>query len=496
MPGFIFPKQKDIFSDGLRHREILLSTFSPNAAGSGTRTEWDSMGSVEVDARHWWGAQTERSLQHFSISSERIPEALIVALAQVKRACGLVNRDLGKLSESKAIAIVLAAEEIIAGQWFSEFPLSVWQTGSGTQTNMNMNEVLANRGSVLMGGGAGKDRVLHPNDDVNMGQSSNDVFPTAMHLAIAIATDHQLLPALHQLRSTLEYRIIEFSDIIKIGRTHLQDATPLSLGQEFSAYADQLRIAEHSLTTSLPGILSLAIGGTAVGTGLNTSIEFGPRVATVLSGLGNLTFVSASNKFAALASHEALYASHAALKTLACALLKIANDLRWLASGPRCGLAEIQLPDNEPGSSIMPGKVNPTQSEALMMACYQVFANDVAITASTGLSNFELHVGKPLIAHAHLQSLRLLADGMRSFERYAIRGLTVNKDRLQQQLNASLMLVTALVPHIGYDSAARIVHHAHENNISLQESAQILESISEDDFQRWVNPAAMILPDS
>jgi fumarate hydratase class II len=454
------------------------------------------MGPIEVDAQHWWGAQTQRSLHHFSISNERMPEALIVALAQVKRACAMTNRDLGKLPESKAIAIVQAAEEIIAGQWFAEFPLSVWQTGSGTQTNMNMNEVLANRGSVLMGGGVGKDRLLHPNDDVNMGQSSNDVFPTAMHLAIAMAMVHQLLPALHQLHSTLEDRIKEFSNLIKIGRTHLQDATPLTLGQEFSAYTAQLTMAEHSLKASLPGVLSLAIGGTAVGTGLNTSIEFGPRVAAVLSGLGNLTFVSASNKFAALASHEALYASHAALKTLACALLKIANDLRWLASGPRCGLGEIQLPENEPGSSIMPGKVNPTQSEALMMACYQVFANDVAITASTGLGNFELHVGKPLIAHAHLQSLRLLADGMRSFELHAVRGLTVNQDRLEQQLHASLMLVTALVPHIGYDKAARIVHYAYEKNISLQEAAQTLESISTEDFRRWVNPAAMTLPDS
>jgi fumarate hydratase class II len=454
------------------------------------------MGSIEVDAKHWWGAQTQRSLHHFSISNERMPEALIVALAQVKRACAMANRDLGKLPESKAIAIVQAAEEIIAGQWFAEFPLSVWQTGSGTQTNMNMNEVLANRGSVLMGGSVGKDRLLHPNDDVNMGQSSNDVFPTAMHLAIEMAMVHQLLPALHQLHSTLEDRIKEFSNLIKIGRTHLQDATPLTLGQEFSAYTAQLTMAEYSLKASLPGVLSLAIGGTAVGTGLNTSIEFGPRVAAVLSGLGNLTFVSASNKFAALASHEALYASHAALKTLACALLKIANDLRWLASGPRCGLAEIQLPENEPGSSIMPGKVNPTQSEALMMACYQVFANDVAITASTGLGNFELHVGKPLIAHAHLQSLRLLADGMRSFELHAVRGLTVNQDRLEQQLHASLMLVTALVPHIGYDKAARIVHHAYEKNISLQEAAQTLESISAEDFRRWVNPAAMTLPDS
>ena len=478
------------------HKDRGLTVSASELSKGNTRTEWDSFGAIEVDAVHWWGAQTQRSLHYFSISNERMPEALIIALAQVKRACAIANRDLGKLSTPKASAIAQAADEIIAGQWFSEFPLSVWQTGSGTQTNMNMNEVLANRGSVLMGGGTGKDRLLHPNDDVNMGQSSNDVFPTAMHVAIAVAMERQLLPALRQLRNTLQQRSDEFKPIIKTGRTHLQDATPLTLGQEFSAYVAQLSFAENNLITVLPAVLSLAIGGTAVGTGLNTHVEFGSRVAALLSESGGLTFTSAANKFAALASHEALYASHAALKTLACALLKIANDLRWLASGPRCGLAEIQLPENEPGSSIMPGKVNPTQSEALMMACYQVIANDVAITAATGLSNFELHVGKPLIAHAHLQSLRLLADGMRSFELHALRGLTVNQDRIEQQLNDSLMLVTALVPHIGYDKAAHIARHAFTENISLREAAQALEAITEEDFRRWVNPAAMTLPDS
>ena len=473
-----------------------MTTAESELAKSGTRTEWDSFGAIEVEAAHWWGAQTQRSLHYFSISNERMPEALIMALAQVKRACAIVNRDLGKLSELKAAAIVKAADEVIAGLWFAEFPLSVWQTGSGTQTNMNMNEVLANRGSVLMGGGVGKDRSLHPNDDVNMGQSSNDVFPTAMHIAIAGAMERQLLPALRQLRTTLERRSDEFQHVIKTGRTHLQDATPLTLGQEFSAYGAQLSLAESSIIAALPAVLSLAIGGTAVGTGLNTHVEFGARVADVLSETIEIKFSSVENKFAALASHEALYASHAALKTLACALIKISNDLRWLASGPRCGLAEIRLPENEPGSSIMPGKVNPTQSEALMMACYQVFGNDVAITASTGLSNFELHVGKPLIAHAHLQSLRLLTDSMRSFELHAVRGLTVNKDRLEQQLNDSLMLVTALVPHIGYDKAARIAHHAYTENISLRAAAQMLEAITEEDFMRWVNPVAMTLPDS
>ena len=484
------PKQ-EIF-----HKDAGLTASASELSKGNTRTEWDSFGAIEVDAAHWWGAQTQRSLHYFSISNERMPEALIIALAQVKRACAIVNRDLGKLSTPKASAISDAADEIIAGQWFSEFPLSVWQTGSGTQTNMNMNEVLANRGSVFMGGGLGKDRLLHPNDDVNMGQSSNDVFPTAMHVAIAMAMMHQLLPALRQLRSTLARRSDEFKPIIKTGRTHLQDATPLTLGQEFSAYVAQLTLAENTLIAALPAVLSLAIGGTAVGTGLNTHMEFGSRVAAVLSESCGLIFSSSDNKFSALASHEALYASHAALKTLACALVKIANDLRWLASGPRCGLAEIQLPENEPGSSIMPGKINPTQSEALMMACYQVFANDVAITASTGLGNFELHVGKPLIAHAHLQSLRLLTDGMRSFEAYAVRDLTVNEDRIKQQLNDSLMLVTALVPYIGYDKAARIARHAFTKNISLREAAQTLEAITEEDFQRCVNPAAMTLPDS
>ena len=481
---------------GIFQKDIRLTTAESELSIGGTRTEWDSFGAIEVDAVHWWGAQTQRSLHYFSISNERMPEELIIALAQVKRACANVNLDLGKLSEPKSAAIVKAADEIIAGLWFSEFPLSVWQTGSGTQTNMNMNEVLANRGSAFMGGGIGKDRLLHPNDDVNMGQSSNDVFPTAMHISIAVAMERQLLPTLRQLRTTLECRSDEFKHIIKIGRTHLQDATPLTLGQEFSAYAAQLSFAESSLIAALPAVLSLAIGGTAVGTGLNTHVEFGARVAAELAKTVRMKFSSAENKFAALASHEALYASHAALKTLACALVKIANDLRWLASGPRCGLGEIRLPENEPGSSIMPGKVNPTQSEALMMVCYQVFANDVAITASTGLSNFELHVGKPLIAHAHLQSLRLLADSMRSFELHAVRGLTVNKDHLEQRLNDSLMLVTALVPHIGYDKAARIARHAYAENISLRKAAQMLEAITEEDFMRWVNPVAMTLPDS
>ena len=473
----------------------MTSSSSGQSTGS-TRTEWDSFGAIEVPSAHWWGAQTQRSLHYFSISTERMPEALIIALAQVKRACAIVNQDLGKLPAQKAAAIIQAADEIIAGQWFTEFPLSVWQTGSGTQTNMNMNEVLANRGSVLMGGGLGKDRLLHPNDEVNLGQSSNDVFPTAMHVAIANATDQQVLPALRCLRSTLQNKAQAFDQLIKIGRTHLQDATPLTLGQEFSGYAAQLLIAEKAIIATLPPVLSLAIGGTAVGTGLNTHAEFGARVASELSMSGGLKFVSAENKFAALASHEALYQSHSGLKTLACALIKIANDLRWMASGPRCGLAEIRLPENEPGSSIMPGKVNPTQSEALMMACCQVMANDVAITSSTALANFELHVGKPLIAHAYLQSLRLLADGMMSFEAHAVHGLMPIQENLEQQVERSLMLVTALVPHIGYDKAAQISRHAYTQNISLKEAALAVANINENDFHRWVQANAMTSPDS
>lgn len=472
-----------------------MTMQSPEKPASASRTESDSFGPVDVEAQHWWGAQTQRSLNYFAISNERMPAALIVALAQVKRACAIVNRDLGRLSPQKVSAIVRAADEIIAGQWLDEFPLSVWQTGSGTQTHMNMNEVLANRASVLMGGGTGASRQLHPNDDLNLGQSSNDVFPTAIHIAVTLATERTLLPVLRALRNSLEKKSTDFRTLLKTGRTHLQDATPLTLGQEFSGYVAQLDLAEQAVLASLPALRSLAIGGTAVGTGLNTYQTFGDQVAAELSCSIGLHFVSAANKFAALASHEALYTSHAALKTLACALVKIANDLRWLASGPRCGLAEIFLPENEPGSSIMPGKINPTQSEALMMVCYQVFANDVAVTATTGLGNFELHVGKPLIAHAHLQSLRLLADGMRSFDRYAVQGLRANKDRLATYLRDSLMLVTALVPHIGYDEAARIARYAYRESITLQEAAERQAGISAKDFQRWVQPAAMTLPD-
>ncbi len=364
-----------------------------------TRTERDSFGPIEVPAERLWGAQTQRSLQHFHISSERMPDEIIMALAEIKRACALVNRDLGLLSEEKASAIMQAADEVLAGQHRGEFPLSVWQTGSGTQSNMNTNEVLANRASELLGGTRGPQRKVHPNDEVNLGQSSNDIFPTAMHVSAVTAISQILLPALAALRTTLKIKSDQFADIVKIGRTHLQDATPLTLGQEFSGYVAQLDLAEAALIAALAPLYELAVGGTAVGTGLNTHAEFGNRVAAELAHVTGMPFNSAANKFAALAAHDALVSAHGALKTLAVALMKIANDVRWLASGPRSGLGEINIPENEPGSSIMPGKVNPTQCEALTMLCCQVFGNDVAITAGGASGNFELNVFKPLIAY-------------------------------------------------------------------------------------------------
>ena len=460
------------------------------------RIEKDSFGDIDVPAAHFWGAQTQRSLQFFAISNERMPEELIMALAEVKRACAIVNRDLGRLAPDKAAGIVQAADEVLAGHLPREFPLSVWQTGSGTQTNMNMNEVLANRGSELLGGVRGIHRILHPNDDINLGQSSNDIFPTAMHVAIALGIEQRLLPALSQLKATLEQKSQQFSDLVKIGRTHLQDATPLTLGQEISGYVTQLAHAEKTLRNALPQVFELAVGGTAVGTGLNTHAEFGERVAQKLAQHCGLPFVSAPNKFAALAAHDALAISHAALKVLAGVLMKIANDIRWLASGPRCGLGEITIPENEPGSSIMPGKVNPTQSEAMLMLCTQVFGNDVAITLGAASGNFELNVAKPLIAHTHLQSIRLLSDGMLSFDQHCVRGIQANKVRIKHYVNQSLMLVTALVPFIGYDKAAELARQALLRGTSLQETAAALGYVNAQDFERWVQAAAMTQPDS
>jgi fumarate hydratase class II len=459
-----------------------------------TRTERDSFGPIEVPAEHLWGAQTQRSLQYFHISSERMPNEVVLALAEVKRAAALVNRELGLLSEDKATAIVQAADEVLAGQHAQEFPLSVWQTGSGTQSNMNMNEVLANRASEMLSGVRGTGRKVHPNDEVNLGQSSNDIFPTAMHVAAAGAVAHRLLPSLRTLRATLEQKAEAFAGIVKIGRTHLQDATPLTLGQEFSGYVAQLHHAEAAISAALGPLHQLAVGGTAVGTGLNTHVEFGDRVAAVLKLSSGLPFASASNKFAALAANDELVAAHGALKTLAAALMKIANDVRWLASGPRSGLGEITIPENEPGSSIMPGKVNPTQCEALTMLCCQVFGNDVAINFGGASGNFELNVFRPMIAHNFLQSVRLLADGMASFEEHCARGIEANETRIAEQMEKSLMLVTALTPHIGYDKAAEIAKRAHHDGSTLKQTAVALGYVTAEDFDRWVIPAEMVHP--
>ncbi|MYZ52964.1 class II fumarate hydratase [Malikia spinosa] len=459
-----------------------------------TRQESDSLGAIAVDARRLWGAQTQRSLEHFAISTERLPPELIQALASVKLACAQVNAELGLLPPDKAQAIMAAAQELLDGRHADEFPLSVWQTGSGTQSNMNLNEVLANRGSELLGGPRGRERLLHPNDEVNLGQSSNDVFPTAIHLAAALAIHARLLPALDSLQATLTEKALAFADIVKIGRTHLQDATPITLGQEFSGYAAQLSQARAGLIGTLQWLYPLAIGGTAVGTGLNTPAEFGQRVAAALASRHGLPFCSADNKFAALAAHDGLVAVHGALKTLAVALMKIANDLRWLASGPRAGLGELSLPENEPGSSIMPGKVNPTQCEALTMLCAQVMGNDVALGIGAASGNFELNVFKPLIAHNLLQSIRLLGDGMASFDRHCARGILPNRDRIEQHLSQSLMLVTALVPHIGYDKAAQIAKHAHQNACSLKQAALALGYATPDELDLWLRPDKMLGP--
>jgi fumarate hydratase class II len=456
------------------------------------RTEHDSFGNIDVPAERLWGAQTQRSLAHFNISTERMPLALIYALAQVKRAAALVNRDLGLLETTIAEAIIEASDEVLTGQHDQEFPLSVWQTGSGTQTNMNMNEVLTNRASELLGAGRGLLRSVHPNDHGNMGQSSNDVFPTAIHVAAAQTLNNNVMLALHGLRDALAEKENEFSDIVKTGRTHLQDATPVTLGQEFSGYVSQLDHGINHLQHALPHVYELAIGGTAVGTGLNTHPEFGVRVALELAKLTGLPFVSAPNKFEALASHDALVHAHGALKTVAASLMKIGNDVRWLASGPRCGLGEIALPENEPGSSIMPGKVNPTQVEALTMVCAQIMGNDVAINIGGASGNFELNVYKPLIAYNFLQSTRLMADAVTSFTTHCLVGIHANRERIDELLQRSLMLVTALNPHIGYDKAAQIAKKAHVDDTSLRVAALALGYVTEAQFALWVQADKMV----
>jgi len=458
------------------------------------RIEKDTFGDIAVAADRLWGAQTERSLHHFDISTEKMPPELIRALAWVKRSAAVVNRALGTLPAEKADAIVAAADEVLAGRHDGEFPLSIWQTGSGTQSNMNMNEVLANRASQLLGGPLGEGRLVHPNDDVNRSQSSNDVFPTAMSVAAVEAVTGRLLPPVEALRETLAKKAAAYVDVVKIGRTHLQDATPLTLGQEISGWVAQLDHGIAHVRAALPHLCELALGGTAVGTGLNAPAEFGGRVAAELAARLGLPFVSAPNKFEALAAHDAIVHAHGALKTLAASLTKIANDVRWLASGPRSGLGEITIPENEPGSSIMPGKVNPTQCEALTMLAAQVLGNDVAINVAGASGNFELNVFKPVLIHNFLQSARLLGDGARSFDEHCARGIEPNRERIAELVPRSLMLVTALTPRIGYDKAAAVAKKAHHEGTTLREAALSLGVVSAEEFDALVRPEAMTRP--
>ncbi|HEX7779661.1 MAG TPA: class II fumarate hydratase [Vicinamibacterales bacterium] len=459
-----------------------------------TRKETDSMGAIEVAADRYWGAQTERSLHHFRISEEHFTRPLIRAFGLLKKAAALVNGELGTLTALEVDLIARAADEVTSGKLDDHFPLFVWQTGSGTQTNMNVNEVISNRAIELAGGALGSKSPIHPNDHVNRSQSSNDTFPTAMHIAAGEEVVRRLLPSIDQLRATLDGKARAFRDVVKIGRTHLQDATPLTLGQEISGWVAQIDLARAAIEAAQPAVYQLAIGGTAVGTGLNAPPEFGERTAQQIARLTALPFTSAPNKFAALAGHEALVALHGALKTLATALMKIANDVRWLASGPRSGLGEIVIPENEPGSSIMPGKVNPTQSEALTMACAQVMGNDVTVGIGAASGNFELNVFKPVIIHNVLQSIRLLADASRSFEQFCAAGIEPNRDRIADNLERSLMLVTALNPHIGYDNAAKIAKKAHKDGTTLREAALALGLVSARDFDDWVDAKKMTQP--
>ena len=457
-----------------------------------TRIESDSLGPVEVPANRLWGAQTERSRQNFRISGEQMPDELIRTLALVKKAACEVNRHLGLLDAKTADAIVSAANEVLEGKHPEEFPLVVWQTGSGTQTNMNMNEVLANRASEILGGERGEKRLVHPNDDVNKSQSSNDVIPTAMHVAAVAALRTRLIPAVTELAARFAAKARELDDVVKIGRTHLQDATPVTLGQELSGYASQLEHGVAHLEAALPHLEELALGGTAVGTGLNAPPKFAEKAAKRIAELTGFPFVTAPNKFEALAGKDGLVHAHGALKTLAASLTKIANDIRWLASGPRSGIGEITIPANEPGSSIMPGKVNPTQSEAMTMLCAQVFGNDVTINISGASGNFELNVFKPVMIYNFLQSARLLADGCDSFREKLVVGIEPNADRIRENVERSLMLVTALNPHIGYDNAAKIAKKAHAEGTTLREAAIALELVTGKQFDEWVRPEKMV----
>ena len=465
------------------------------SAATGTRTETDSMGAIEVANDRYWGAQTQRSIHHFSIGFDRMPRSVVRAFGILKKAAAEVNRDLGKLPPEKAKLIVAAADEVIAGTLDDHFPLRIWQTGSGTQTNMNANEVISNRAIEMAGGVRGSKKPIHPNDDVNMSQSSNDTFPTAMHIAAAEEVTRELIPSVKKLRDALNKKAREFTDIVKIGRTHLMDAVPLTLGQEFSGYVAQLDADLKRIEAALPDVFELAIGGTAVGTGLNTHREFADRVAAKIAEYTGLPFKSAVNKFAALAAHDALVAASGALKTLAVSLMKVANDIRWMGSGPRCGLAELILPENEPGSSIMPGKVNPTQSEAMTMVCIQVIGNDTAISVAGSQGNFELNVFKPLIIHNFLHSTMLLAHSSVSFTKYCVEGIEPNRDQIKRYVQNSLMLVTALSPHIGYDNAAKVAKKAHAENITLREATVAMKLLSGGEFDRLVRAEKMLAPE-
>jgi fumarate hydratase class II len=459
-----------------------------------TRTESDSMGNIEVASDRYWGAQTQRSLHYFNIGYDTMPREMIRAMGILKMAAAEVNRDLGKLPEDKAKLLIAAAQEVIEGKLDDHFPLRVWQTGSGTQSNMNSNEVISNRAIEMAGGTMGSKQPVHPNDHVNMSQSSNDTFPTAMHIAAVEQLTHVLIPSVKHLRDALDAKAKEFDGIVKIGRTHLMDAVPLTMGQEFSGYVTQLDQNLERVQSVLPGLYELALGGTAVGTGLNTHPEFATRTAEKIAAFTGLPFVSAPNKFAALASHDAIVMASGALKTLAASLMKIANDVRWLGSGPRCGLGEIALPANEPGSSIMPGKVNPTQSEAMTMVCVQVVGNDTAISMAGTQGNFELNVFKPVMIHNLLHSVRLLADSCRSFTDYCVVGIEANRDQINHFLNDSLMLVTALNPHIGYDNAAKVAKLAFQERSTLREACIKLGLLTGEQFDEYVKPEQMTGP--
>jgi fumarate hydratase class II len=460
--------------------------------GMKKRIETDSLGSIEVPADKYYGAQTQRSIQNFSIGTEKMPLELIAALGLVKKACAIVNSELGLLPKEKKEAIVAVCDELLAGKLNEHFELVVWQTGSGTQTNMNVNEVISNRAIEKMGGKLGSKTPIHPNDDVNKSQSSNDVFPTAMHIAALLSIRDHLLPKLEILLKGFLQKTKEFKDVVKIGRTHLMDATPLTLGQEFSGYASQIEHGIQAIKNSLPALAELALGGTAVGTGINAPDEFGERAAKVISELTKYPFVSAPNKFEALAANDAIVETSGALKRLACSFMKIANDIRWLASGPRCGIGEILLPSNEPGSSIMPGKVNPTQSEAMTMVAVQVMGNDAAIAIAGSMGNFELNVFKPVMIYNLLQSIRLLGDVALSFYERCLTGIKPNLKRIQEHLNNSLMLATILNPVIGYDKAAKIVQKAYQDDTTLREAAIALGFLSAEEFDKIVDPKKML----